>query len=139
MEVRRGLDAGSSELRVDTHSLTLFGAFMQHELNENIAPMSGRLRPALDNGSVVAPRLSSGDVEALNSRHVDCISAMTTQLAVYVTNMAIVADAARLIASRYTSSDTLAGATINDIVPAYNQAVVNDTPAPPSTSHGAAI
>jgi hypothetical protein len=112
---------------------------MHRELHENVAPMAGRFRPMLDNGSVVAPRLTSGDIETLNSRHVDCISAMTTQLSTYLTNMAIVADAARLIAARYTSSDSLAGATINDIVPAYNAAVVNDTPAPPSTSHGAAV
>jgi hypothetical protein len=129
---------GLPELRVDTHSLLAFGEFMRHELEANIGPMAGRVGPVLTNGAAVAEYLPSGDIEAMNSKHAVCVEQMAQVLQSYTTKMAIIADAAKAIAARYTTSDALAKATVDGITPAFATAIETDTP-PPPTLPGAAI
>jgi hypothetical protein len=132
-------DASVREFRVDTHSLKTFGEFVRRELDENIGPMAQRVGLTLTNGAMVGSRLPSADVEAMNSKHAMCIEEMALQLESYKANMAIIADAAQRISTRYSSSDALAGASLADVSPIMNQAIGDDTPPPAATPHGALV
>jgi hypothetical protein len=122
-------DGGSvQQFRVDLRTLKAFGEFVRRELDENIAPMATRVNQALGNGAVVGPKIPSVDLHSMNSKHGECVDAMRQQLTSYTVNMSIIADAAQAIASRYTSSDTLAQTTIAQIDPVMTAAILLDTP-----------
>jgi hypothetical protein len=130
MKVRPLLPDGLSmqELRVDTHSLQAFGEFMRRELDENVGPMAARVARVLMNGAITAGQLPSSDIEAMDAKHRLCADQMAQLLESYATKMAIIADAAKVIATRYVTSDELAKASVEGIAPAFASAIGADTP-----------
>jgi len=132
-------DPVSTELHVDTGTLSRFGHYVRAELDGTIAPMATSVSATLTNGAMVGTRIPSADVEAMNSKHGLAVDQMAEQLQSYTANMAIIADAAAAIASRYGTSDALAASTIDGIGPALDTAIGSDTPPFPATAHGATV
>jgi hypothetical protein len=132
-------DGGTQKVRVDIHSLQAFGDFVRRELHENIAPMATRVGQTLQNGAVIGRRLPSADLESMNTKHAECADLMGEQLQSYMTSLSILADAAHSIAARYSSSDSVSGATTNDIDTAFVTATGQDVPPLPTTPHGSTL
>jgi hypothetical protein len=117
----------SSQIQIDVTSLWQFSVFIQHELVAAIAPMAARVTRGLVEGGDLGPHLPSDDLDRMNVAHFTCVTAMSRQLDAFASSLAFFADAAGMIASRYTASDALAHATIADITPLINAASQGQT------------
>lgn len=136
MELESPVVPTTAEIRVDTPTLRAFGVFMQRELNAAIAPLRTRVHPRLDSGAVVAPCLASGDVGTLNAAHLDCLTAMGTQLGAYEQHLGVLAGTADAVAARYESADTVAGVSLQAIDAQLSRSTTAATPPTPDTPHG---
>jgi hypothetical protein len=112
----------TQEIRVDIRSLTAFADTIRADFDHGVAPVATRLQMTFANGAIVGNGNPSADLQRMLEIYDNCLDAMSEQLVAYAKFADMLASAAHTMASRYTTSDELSGASALAVQAAFDKA-----------------